>query len=60
MVFESDAVDPSLLGVPLSAVQTIVNEAPKEFDLIFLTKRPVGGKLAKTFKDPMVRLRTVN
>lgn len=53
IVFESDAVDPSLLGVPLSAVQSIVNEAPEDFDLIFLTKRPVGGKLAKKFKDPL-------
>lgn len=53
IVFESDAVDPSLLGVPLSSVQSIINEAPEDFDLIFLTKRPVGGKLAKKFKDPL-------
>ena len=53
ILFESDAVDPSLLGVPLSAIQSIVNEAPKDFDLIFLTKRPVGGKMAKKFMDPL-------
>jgi hypothetical protein len=53
IVFESDAVDPSLLGVPLSSIQSIVNQAPKEFDLIFLTQRPVGGKLAVSFKDPL-------
>ena len=54
ILFESDAVDPSLLGVELSAIQTVVNHAPKDFDLIFLTKRSEkGGKLAKKFKDPL-------
>lgn len=53
IILESDAVDPSLLGVPLSALQTIVDEAPKDFDLIYLTKRPKAGKLAKRFKGPM-------
>ena len=41
MVLESDAIDPSLLAVPLSAIQTIVNQAPEDYDLIFLTRREV-------------------
>ena len=54
VVFESDAVDPSLLGVELSTIQTVVNHAPKDFDLIFLTKRSQkGGKLASKFEDAL-------
>ena len=53
VILESDAIDPSLLGVELSSVQSVVDNAPADFDLIFLTNRQKGGKLAKKFTDPM-------
>uniref|UniRef100_A0A7S0GRD7 Uncharacterized protein n=1 Tax=Micromonas pusilla TaxID=38833 RepID=A0A7S0GRD7_MICPS len=53
VIFEADATDPSLLGMELSGVQTVVDHAPEDYDLIFLTARKPEGKLAKTFKDPL-------
>ena len=53
VIFEADAIDPSLLGMELSGVQTVVDHAPEDYDLIFLTARKPEGKLAKTFKDPL-------
>ena len=53
IIFEADAIDPSLLGMELSGIQSVVDHAPEEYDLIFLTARQPGGKLAKTFSDPL-------
>ena len=53
VILESDAIDPSLLGVELSSIQAVVDNAPADFDLIFLTNREKGGKLAKKFKDQL-------
>lgn len=50
--FESDAVDPSLLALPLGAVPAVVKNAPEEYDLIFLTTRVAdGGKRESVFED---------
>lgn len=53
VIFEADAIDPSLLGMELSGIQTVVDEAPEDYDLIFLTAREPRGKLAKKFSDPL-------
>ena len=53
IIFEADAIDPSLLGMELSGIQSVVDHAPEEYDLIFLTAREPRGKLAKTFSDPL-------
>ena len=53
VIFEADAIDPSLLGMELSGIQTVVDEAPEDYDLIFLTARKPEGKLAKKFSDPL-------
>ena len=53
-MLESDAWDPSLLALPFSAYDTLVENAPQDYDIIFIDKplqfdhgEPVGS-----FEDP--------
>ena len=51
-VLESDGLNPALLAVPVESLGTIVQHAPKDYDLLIINQ-PLfnGGKLFSRFSD---------